>query len=143
SAQQPLKEREGFSRASWLFRREVATRRERRQSGIRKTHAEIVHLAVELFRREGERVLMMQFVGDARESRDERRRRFQLEVAAAGRRRDLRQPLVGSFHLRLLPSAVTAQAAAAEPADRTGTDPAVAALVAAAAHAGNAVLAGE
>src|SRR5436853_180566 len=135
-----LSMRGNVSRRPEDLRREVALARARRQIGIRKTHAEIVHLAVELFRREAERVLMMQFVGDARESRDERRRRFQLEVAAAGRRRDLRQPLVGPFHLRLLPSAVTAQAAAAEPADRTGTDPAVAALVAAAAHSGNAVL---
>src|SRR5438093_12181090 len=82
--QQPLKEREGFSRASWLLRREVALARARRQIGIGETHGEIVHLAVEFVRREAERVLMMQFVGDAREGRDERRRRFQLEVAAAG-----------------------------------------------------------
>src|SRR5437762_2274719 len=67
----------GFSRASWLFRCEVALARARRQIGIAKTHGEIVHLAVEFVRREAERVLMMQFVGDAREGRDERRRRFQ------------------------------------------------------------------
>src|ERR1700681_4060302 len=55
---------------------------------------ERVHLPVEGRRRESQRVLMMELVGDAGKGRRKIARRRQLEVPASGRRGDFRQTLV-------------------------------------------------
>src|SRR5258708_40198994 len=99
---------------------------------------EVVHFAVELLRREAERVLMMELVGDLPEGGREVSRRRQLEVAAAGRRGDLGQSLVRLFHLQL-PSAEAAHATPAGATESAGSDPSAAPLIAASsAHAGHA-----
>src|SRR5439155_16519254 len=87
-----------------------------RDEALREAHLQGVHSAVELRRREPERVLMMQLVGDAREGHREIGGRRQLEVAAAGRRRDLGQTLVGFVGLEAAPAAKSAAAKSAAPA---------------------------
>src|SRR5476649_1131012 len=124
------------------LRGEITFTRPRGQIALRQADGEVVHLAVELLRRETERVLMMELVGDAREGRRKISGRRQLEVAAAGGRRDLRQPFVGLLHLRAA-AAVPAHAAPAEATDASRSHGAAAAPVAAAGDARHAVLTGE
>src|SRR5438552_16200945 len=59
------------------------------------SYLERMHFSVEFYGRKSERVLMMQFIGDPGERRRHVVGGRQLEVAAAGRRGDFRQALVG------------------------------------------------
>ena len=74
--------------------REVALSGARLHPRAVHLHLERVHLPVERRRREAERVLVMQLVGDTGEGGREIVRRRELEVPAAGGRRDRRQPCV-------------------------------------------------
>ena len=98
-----------------------------------------MHLAIELLRREAERVLVMELVGDVRERRRQGPGRRQFEVAAAGGCCDLRKPFVWLLHLRA--AAVSSDAASAEATEAAGTHPAAATAVASATR--HAVLAGK
>src|SRR6266581_3849980 len=83
-------------------RREIALPRADGVARLVHLHGQIVQLAVELLRHEAERVLVVQFVDDAIELAEQIAQRGQLEVAAAGRRRDLRHALVGLLHRGLV-----------------------------------------
>src|SRR5471030_1473076 len=56
----------GLRRATEHLRGEVPLARPRGQIGQRQMEREVVHLAVEFLRREAERVLVMELVGDLR-----------------------------------------------------------------------------
>src|SRR5262252_8456611 len=86
---------------------------------------ELVHLAVETRRGETEGVLMVELVGDAREGRRQIVGGCQLEVAAAGGGRDLRQAVIWFVSLRRM-ATVAANATAAAPSAAAGTPAAVA-----------------
>src|SRR5713101_6618849 len=83
-------------------RREIAFARVDGVARLVHLYGQIVQLAVELLRHEAERLLVVQFVDDAIELAEQIARRGQLEVAAAGRRRDLRHSLVWLLHRGLV-----------------------------------------
>src|SRR5262245_40313241 len=70
---------------------EVAAPRARGQPGLRESYIELVERAVKADRRESNRVLMVQFVGDLRERLAEVGEAFHDEPAAAGVVRELLQ----------------------------------------------------
>src|SRR5499427_1917268 len=92
---------------------------------------ELVHLAVETRRGETEGVLMVELVGDAREGRRQIVGGCQLEVAAAGGGRDLRQAVIWFVSLRRMATVAAEPAvsatAAAESANATAAAPSAAA----------------
>src|SRR2546426_12173087 len=77
-------------RTTGRFGGEVALPRAGAHVGPRHAHGEIVHLAVEPFGCEAERVLVMKLVGDARERQRKISGRCQLERPATGGGGDLR-----------------------------------------------------
>jgi protocatechuate 3,4-dioxygenase beta subunit len=79
----------------WLLR-EISLPRADDRTRLVDLHREIVQLAVEDLRREPDRVLTMQLVDDVREGAEHVDRRRQLEVAAAGRRREILQSGIGT-----------------------------------------------
>src|SRR5205085_10276878 len=90
---------------------------------------ERVHLAIKSRRREAERVLVVQLVGDARKRGVEIVGAGQLEVAAAGGRGNLRQARVRLVGLRRSPepASAAAESAAAAAAKSAAAMPATAA----------------
>src|SRR5437762_7821247 len=116
-----------FTEYSARGRRQIALAGPRDEALLRQAHLQGVHFAVELRWREPERVLMMQLVGDAREGRREIGGGRQLEVAAAGRRRDLGQTLVGFVGLEAPSAAESATAKPTASAAASATPPASAA----------------
>src|SRR5262245_39864830 len=94
----------------WRPRSEITLARAHRHARRRDTHLQRVHLAIELVRCEAERVLMMQLVDNALEGRREIVGGGELEIAAAGRFGDFRQPFVRLVaHLVPPAAAVTAR----------------------------------
>src|SRR6185436_6051852 len=92
------------------------------ERGVLQPHLELVHLAVELLRREAERVLMVQLVDDAREGGLQIARVGQLEVAAAGLTGELRQSRIGPVPAAAAGAAATRPAAPAAAPAAVSTD---------------------